>query len=189
MQSAEQASALEVFYPTTNPATAVITTMPTRMSDSSLPTFDSALTIAAERIRASANRLTRPRQTILASLLASGSALTHDELEHGLRQAGEPIDRVTIYRVLEWLVEHHFAHRVATEARAWRFSAILEEGSDHGHFECRDCERVFCLSETEPGLQVHVPNGFRVEESELMVRGRCPDCNEAEAARRAKIKR
>ena len=141
MQPAEQASALEVFYPTTNPATAVITTMPTRMSDSSLPTFDSALTIAAERIRASANRLTRPRQSILASLLASGSALTHDELEHGLRQAGEPI------------------------------------------------ERVFCLSETEPGLQVHVPNGFRVEESELMVRGRCPDCNEAEAARRAKIKR
>lgn len=156
------------------------------MSDLDLPTFESALGIAAERIRASSNRLTRPRQTILASLLAAGNALTHDELEHRLQKIGEPIDRVTIYRVLEWLVEHHFAHRVATEARAWRFSAILEEGSEHGHFECRDCERVFCLSEAEPALRVEVPAGFRVEESELMVRGRCPECNKANAARHSK---
>jgi Fur family ferric uptake transcriptional regulator len=157
----------------------------------------SILEQARERVRATGARVTGARVKVLTVLMGADEALTHAEvqrrLEHG--DAHELLDRVTLYRVLEWLVEAGLAHRVSGPDRVWRFSAHGDghghghgahdgHGAQHGHFKCRDCERMFCmkasprLARTVRGM---LPEGFAGDEVELTVLGRCADCAHADA--------
>lgn len=130
-------------------------------------------------IRARGERLTSPRAAVLAVLLGSGAALSHHEVEAALR-ASAPVDRVTVYRVLEWLVETGLAHRVAGEGRTWRFGATPQPGeSPHAHFSCTRCGHTVCLASVSVPKHIQVPAGFRAEAMELTVRGRCARCNGA----------
>jgi len=47
-------------------------------------------------------RATRARIDVLSALLAADEALSHHDVERRLAR-GHDIDRVTLYRVLEWL--------------------------------------------------------------------------------------
>ncbi|MGH1360402.1 MAG: Fur family transcriptional regulator [Burkholderiaceae bacterium] len=138
--------------------------------------FSDAMIAAEQRLRQHGHRVTRPRQLILATLLAADCASSQDELSRTLEKSNYEVDRVTVYRVLEWLVEHKLAHRVSSDSRAWQFNALNDEEHEHGHFACRECERIFCLADREINVAPKMPAGFRADESELLVRGRCPDC-------------
>ncbi|MCS6786460.1 MAG: transcriptional repressor [Thiobacillaceae bacterium] len=135
---------------------------------------------AIERARqwvAERGRTTPARVRVLAHLLQAGRALTHAELEAGLARAGG-LDRVTLYRVLDWLVQQGLAHRIAGEDRVWRFSAVDSGagGHDHAHFRCDDCGRVYCLDSLRPVVALTLPAGFRCREAELTLHGLCPQC-------------
>jgi Fur family transcriptional regulator, ferric uptake regulator len=146
---------------------------------------------ARSRLREQGARVTQARTRVLAELLAADSALSHADVLRMVEQAplGEVFDRVTLYRVLDWLVDQHLAHRLTGVDRVYRFSAHgdTEHGHPsgklahdaHGHFRCRMCERMFCLAEA-PGIQDHVqasvPNGFTPEKVEVTVLGRCANC-------------
>lgn len=135
------------------------------------------LTAAQALIRSRAERLTAPRSAVLAALLAADAALTHHEVEAALRRRS-PVDRVTVYRVLEWLVDRGLAHRIAGEDRTWRFRANRPSGgAPHAHFACTQCGRTFCLDSVSVPRRVPVPDGFRSEALELTVRGRCARCH------------
>lgn len=150
-------------------------------------------TAARERVRGVGLRVTPARVRVLAELAASGGLLSHQDIE--LRLGQDPVDRVTLYRVLESLVEHGLAHRVSGSDRTWRFgvahgaagdagkaaagsrSGSFRQGHDlHAHFQCSDCGKVVCLSEVAAGRSLPVPRGYRAESVELTVRGRCPRC-------------
>jgi Fur family ferric uptake transcriptional regulator len=119
-------------------------------------------------------RVTPARVRVLGELLGAGRALSHHDLEHAL--GADAIDRVTLYRVLDWLVERGFSCRTLGADRVFRFSA--QRGSrGHAHFECSVCGRVLCLAAAAPQPQA-LPEGFRAESVALTVRGRCADCND-----------
>ena len=76
---------------------------------------------AAERaIRDTGERLTQPRAAVLACLLSSERANSHLDIAAMLTDS-HAVDRVTVYRVLEWLVKLGIAHRIAGDDRVWRF--------------------------------------------------------------------
>ncbi|MCC7487446.1 MAG: transcriptional repressor [Burkholderiales bacterium] len=132
--------------------------------------------VAREAIRASGARLTRQRTRVLSVLLSAERALTHHELERRLER-GPGIDRVTLYRALEWLTRQGLAHRIAGENRVWRFTATTDGRSPaHAHFECGGCGAVLCLAEVRAGRAVPLPAGYRGERVELTVKGRCAEC-------------
>ena len=105
------------------------------------------------------------------------------------------VDRVTVYRVLEWLVQTGLAHRIAGEDRVWRFSVarrgdheheahdgsagvVHHHGDPHGHFQCDACRRMFCI-EAPVGIEQNLerlPAGFKGRDVEMVVRGLCPAC-------------
>ncbi|GAA4324607.1 Fur family transcriptional regulator [Pigmentiphaga soli] len=153
---------------------------------------------AREAIRTQGARVTATRVRVLAGLMASSSALSHQEL---LDRIGS-VDRVTAYRVLEWLVQTGLAHRIAGEDRVWRFSVARHaeddarhghdhHGEPHGHFQCDVCRRMFCI-DAPVGVEqnlARLPAGFEGREVDVVVRGLCPACAEslhAASARRSR---
>lgn len=128
-----------------------------------------------ERIRNAGVRATPARVEVLRLLSTAGHALSHQEVE---AHFGGRADRVTLYRVLDSLVQAGLAHKLTDDARVFRFSATAAAHvphTEHGHFRCDDCGRVYCL-EALPSAKPRVPQGFRVAHVDLKIRGRCAQC-------------
>lgn len=119
-------------------------------------------------------RATRARIEVLAALLGSDEALSHHDLERRLPR-GHDVDRVTLYRVLEWLTAQGLAHKVAGDDRVWRFSSVGVGGAAHAHFQCSACGRVVCLEQARVPA-IPLPVGFRRSETEVTVKGTCDAC-------------
>lgn len=125
-----------------------------------------------------AGRITPARQTVLQILNGTARALTHHEIEQQARAKGVQFDRVTLYRALEWLVNKTLAHKVAAEDRIWRFSAARHGSRDQAYFHCTNCGEITCLELSPDHPPASVPEGFRVQRAEIMLRGTCsrPAC-------------
>jgi Fur family ferric uptake transcriptional regulator len=128
-------------------------------------------------VRDSATRATRQRIEVLAVLLAAPRALSHLEVGRQLRRS-LGMNRVTIYRVLDWLVARGLAHRIPGDDRVWRFNAAEGEHARrrHAHFKCSDCGGVICLEAALAEPKVSLPAGYRPQEVELTVKGVCAAC-------------
>lgn len=141
----------------------------------SLPSPGTAeATAVAAQIRDTGARATPARIRVLQLLRAAPAAMTHHNIEAALD--GLSLDRVTLYRVLDWLVEAGLAHK-STDARGvFRFSvAAAGEHQTHMHFRCEFCGRVFCL-DAPPPTPPHLPDGFSLSRMDLDLRGCCATC-------------
>lgn len=121
-------------------------------------------------------RVTSARTLVLESLLKAPRALTHAEVESIVSSAGSQFDRVTLYRVLDWLVSKGLAHKIVGEDRVWRFNAASKSNHGHAHFHCSECNLVFCLTQMAPD-SVKLPRGYRLNKTKLIIEGLCPNCN------------
>jgi Fur family transcriptional regulator, ferric uptake regulator len=137
-------------------------------------------------IRATGERVTQPRVAVLSALLTFNHAASHLELAAAIGRS-HAIDRVTVYRVLDWLVGAGLAHRIAGDDRVWRFVANLDSDStaisskppshhQHAHFTCNACGQTFCLDAVQPKVNVKLPAGFTSSEVDVKLRGRCAQC-------------
>lgn len=132
---------------------------------------------AEDMIRTTGERVTNARIEILATLLKAEAALTHGEIEARLSQASG-IDRVTVYRVLDWLTEQNLAHKISGDDRVWRFNvAGAASAHNHAHFKCNCCHRVICLDDLGRGFTPELPAGYTPQEIDLTIKGLCADCS------------
>lgn len=126
-------------------------------------------------IRATGGRLTVQRRDVLAALLEADHAVPHHELEE---RFGGRYNRVTIYRVLDWLKDAGLVHRTTGHDRVWRFGVAAEAtGHAHPHFECEECGQVECLATSETP-RVRLPRGYSRSSVEVVVKGRCRTCRD-----------
>lgn len=131
---------------------------------------------AEQLIQQAGQRPTTSRCGVLDALLAANEALSHTEILGRLGNAGN-YDRVTVYRVLDWLVAHGLIHKVAGTGRAWRFQANRNETLHrHAHFHCIHCGKVSCLPNIHPTIPRQIPPHFSVEAVELNLKGTCSEC-------------
>jgi Fur family transcriptional regulator, ferric uptake regulator len=132
--------------------------------------------LAQARLAQLNERVTAPRVAVLTALLAAKRPLSHQEVEQAVAQAA---DRVTIYRVLDWLVSQGLAHRMAGEDRMFRYAAGQSNHGAHGHFSCAVCGTVQCLGNAPQLAQLAaglLPQGAQGEKVELNISGRCARC-------------
>lgn len=132
---------------------------------------------AEQALKNAGVRSTRIRIQILAILYEKGYPLSHAEIstQDGL----EEIDRVTIYRNLNLMLEKGLVHAVLGMDGAWRYCAQPEEAGrcpgGHAHFLCMECGRMFCLTD-QPMPFVEVPSDFQVAAKQLVIYGKCDAC-------------
>ena len=128
-------------------------------------------------------RRTRGRTHILGALIEARRAMTHAEIEAVL-PADVALDRVTLYRILDWLTENNLVHRVSGADRAVRFafsgdtSKVQSSAEMHAHFQCDTCARVVCL-DTLPTQLPKLKNGFQARKADVLVHGLCDQCAQA----------
>lgn len=130
-----------------------------------------------DRIHAIGARATPARIAVLRLLETAERALSHREIEEALA-AG--FDRVTLYRVLDWLVESGLGHRITDTDRVFRFSLAPPDArahNEHAHFRCECCGKVFCLADI-PVPAPALPAGFSGKAVDYCITGQCARCDE-----------
>jgi len=139
---------------------------------------------AESQLRGASVRVTDARVNVLTTLLGARSALSHQDVQDSLPS----MDRVTLYRALDCLIEAGLAHRIAGDDRVFRYSADAMSQRDenthhqHGHFQCTRCAKVFCLDSIGEAellhktLQETLGKGFQSHDIEFTIKGWCAEC-------------
>lgn len=124
-------------------------------------------------------RPTKARVLVLAHLLAEPAARSPRHIHAALGGAAA-VNRVTLYRILDLLVEQGLASRSSAGDRSLRYCGG-RSARRVCHFRCLGCGQVRCL---DPALLPLSPEamekalGVQVERIEVRVDGRCASCRE-----------
>ena len=121
-------------------------------------------------------RVTDCRMDVLDYFTKQAKALSFKNLEDEFSN----YDRVTLYRTLNSFTEHGVLHRIPDDSGTVIYGVCDDSCSteshnhDHMHFKCTNCGKVECLSEEHLPV-VGIP-GYMVENVDMIVNGKCPDC-------------
>ena len=130
-----------------------------------------------ERISHSGHRLTPQRREVYDVLLAERDHPTATEVFLRAKRRIPGISLATVYNCLETLVDCGLAKQVNVDRDATRYCPNLQE---HGHFVCVRCGKVHDVPVAKGARTGHawqLPKNFSVTQTEVTVRGLCPDCN------------
>ncbi len=140
-------------------------------------------------------RPTKARMAVLKTIADAQSALSHAEILAQLAGQKE-FDRVTIYRVLDWLTEHQLIHRISGDNRAWKFQlsqsrfqavskqnfsgqtypSMLTQNHHHAHLHCKVCGQITCIHELEPHFPPTALDKYQVDTVDINIKGVCLQC-------------
>ncbi|HEV7554419.1 MAG TPA: transcriptional repressor, partial [Kofleriaceae bacterium] len=86
-------------------------------------------------------------------------------------------DDVTVFRALTDLTRVRLVRRIDVGDRMWRFEADRHDMVSHPHFVCIACASVTCLFDVDVALPTrNMPRSIRKHEVQVLLRGRCDDC-------------
>ncbi|WP_309608944.1 Fur family transcriptional regulator [Flavobacterium sp.] len=123
-------------------------------------------------------RNTISKIAILELITSSEVALSHIEIQNILNGL---CDRVTIYRVLDRLVNEDLVHKIVTPEGTIKYASCNHKHENHSHshqhihFNCEKCLAVTCLENIEPVFKI--PENYKVKEMNFTLTGICPNCN------------
>lgn len=138
---------------------------------------------AEQRCKESGARLTEKRKQVLSLLLESSKALSAYELVDAYkREFGDALPAMSMYRILEFLENEQFVHRLAL---ANKYIACEHIHCDHSHTQsqfliCNQCQKVkeiFIDKPTMESLKNHVVDtGFNLVNPQLEMSCVCDSC-------------
>jgi Fur family ferric uptake transcriptional regulator len=121
-------------------------------------------------------RNTQAKQQILKFIQGSNQAVSHADIYAALQSL---CDRVTIYRVLDRLVNENKIHKIVNVDGVINYatchSCTTIHYHNHLHFSCENCKSITCLDEHE--ISFSLPPNYQFKESFFTISGVCPNCN------------
>ena len=119
---------------------------------------------------------TKPRTAILEILLKTTRPQTVEEIIFAIGKTR--INKVTVYRTLESLIEAGLTHRAFVSDGKCHFEMAdkCTEHQCHPHFVCTDCGQTQCLPQATVPMAGNTPAGFTIERQQVRLEGLCPDC-------------
>tara|TARA_R110000868_G_scaffold25438_8_gene99439 strand:+ start:334 stop:765 length:432 start_codon:yes stop_codon:yes gene_type:complete len=133
-----------------------------------------------QRLRARDLRITPNRLQLLRAIDQFVGAIPHTKLQADLAS----MDRVTLYRTINSLLEGGLIHRASANEQE-SYYALCEDscqahGHDHQHihFKCETCKKIYCLP-LQQDLQLNT-GAFKVKAFEIIASGKCEVCASSE---------
>jgi Fur family transcriptional regulator, ferric uptake regulator len=130
--------------------------------------------LEASNLEATGNRL-----RVLEVLGGNNYPLSAGDIFKTLERTGA-INRVTVYRILDLLVDHGVVERLSTAGRASYYGLAPNEfHQPHPHFYCKRCGRMDCLDPDSLSIDVqslHKTFPGRIDKMEVRVDGICKNC-------------
>lgn len=122
------------------------------------------------------SRNTAAKTEILKLINSSEVAMSHADIQTALDGV---CDRVTIYRVLDRLVNEDLVHKILTFDGGVKYASCHDCGTkhhhDHIHFSCEQCQTVTCIEDVQPSFKL--PKSYKVKDVSFTVSGLCPECS------------
>jgi len=117
---------------------------------------------------------TKVRMVLIQHFMTVKHAQSYNDLQEAL---ANQFDKSTLYRNLTSFEKVGIIHRINddTGVSKYAFGEAPQNGNDHAHFVCDDCQTVYCMGELEE-LQLNVPKGFKTNKIETIIRGVCSNC-------------
>jgi len=119
------------------------------------------------------------RLAVMEAIGGSPCPLRAGEILKEVRRT-RTINRVTVYRILDLLVDNNLLERMSTGDRSFRYGlAPNENHPPHPHFYCTRCGNMVCLD--PEGLDLDARNIAHawpgsIEKIEIRLDGVCQDC-------------
>jgi len=119
---------------------------------------------------------TEARIAILNTLQEAQCPLSQNQIAERLAQ--KALNKVTIYRTLDSLVEAGLVHRAFMHQRAWHFELAdhCTETQCHPHFTCTACGQTHCLTDIAIPMAESPYQGFIIHHQQVRLKGLCPAC-------------
>jgi Fur family ferric uptake transcriptional regulator len=139
-------------------------------------------------------RPTKARVAVLSTITQAATALSHLDILKLLGNNGDnqEFDRVTIYRVLDWLHDNQLVHKILTYNRSWKFQSnvpvgtnqykpasakqLFDNGHAHAHLQCEKCHSVICIHESEASIPDQLIKQYQISSIEVNLKGICKQC-------------
>lgn len=156
------------------------------------------MNVAEQLITNAGLRPTKARIAVVEMLSQSPTALSHTEILASL-QGHKEIDRVTVYRVLDWLLENSLIHKISSDDRAWKFQlnpspktaarqykslnstephSLLNNNHGHAHLHCQRCKAVVCIHELASHIPQAILDTYQVSQIDISLKGLCQQCQQ-----------
>ena len=134
-------------------------------------------------IREHGMRVTPERMALLDEIYRQHGHIDADDLLEGVRSAGHPVSRATVYRTLDLLVDCGLVQRQRLGRNRFLYEHV-HPGQRHDHLACRTCGRV--VEFVSPGIQAMLTeicraHGFDKDDRQLQIVGVCTACATREA--------
>lgn len=125
-------------------------------------------------------RLTKPRKLVLDLLDKAERALSAYEIKDLLDAAGEKVDTVSVYRILDCLEETHLIHRIAASGKVLKCSDHDHEmQQEHLVLSCQNCsmtEEVLYPGMSKMIRSIEKTASFKIQNHNIEFFGLCPQC-------------
>lgn len=131
-------------------------------------------------LKSNGYKVTGPRKQVLKVLSQAQQPVSPYDIQDILREQGQHLNHVTIYRILDLLCALNLAHKVLLSGGFVRCNLGKKEGC-HRFMVCRECgslkefaDKALCDEEKEVAQEL----GFRTEQHFSEVSGVCSQCQE-----------
>ena len=119
-------------------------------------------------------RNTQQRRAIREAFAQLARPLTPLEVLEAAGPGAPGLGIATVYRNLKALVDEGWLKPVELPGQSPRYERA--NIGHHHHFHCRSCGKVFDIAGCPGELKRLVPAGFKVEDHEFVLYGKCPGC-------------
>ncbi|WP_045211435.1 Fur family transcriptional regulator [Desulfonatronovibrio magnus] len=119
---------------------------------------------------------TRQRDAIVKCIRQSKGPMSPQEILSKAKEEVSGLGIATVYRNLRELKKEGFVREFVMPGQGARYEKSDPSLHHHHHFCCRKCDRVFCVDGCPGEFNTMVPNGFILEDHEIVLYGRCSDC-------------
>jgi len=99
---------------------------------------------------------------------------TADTIYKSLASEIPTLSKTSVYNTANLFLEKSLIRPVTIEENEIRYDADI---SDHGHFKCTACSKVFDFDINLQEFEYSLPADFQINEKQLLFKGSCPDCS------------